>query len=740
MTTKRPVPDVELRKLAEASLQGEILPSAMPQSEHETLRLLHELQVYEIELAMQNEELRDAQAEIEEGLARFAEFYDFSPVGFVSLRPNGSITQINLAGARLLGRARALLMGDRLMFFIKNADQTNFSYLLQQVFATNTKQTCEVALAVEDTFPIFVQIEAILSDNQQECRAVLVDITARKLAEVQQRLAALVYSSVNVAIMVVDINDSIVAINPAFTELTGYSEKESIGHQPKIFKLGRHEADFYQSMRASLDSSGQWKGEIWNRRKNGEFFLEWMSISTVYDEYGAVKQRVGMFFDITDQKMAEQTIWQHANFDSLTGLPNRRMFYERLEQDIRKAQNTDALLALMFLDLDHFKEVNDTLGHDIGDLLLKEAAQRVSSSVRSADTVARLGGDEFTLILTTTEGTAVIDRIANDILAKLAQPFQLDGEKVYISASIGITLYPEDTLDIQTLIKNADQAMYSAKRHGRNRYHYFTPLMQERTQVKMQVSNDLRSALVDNQFVMYYQPILDLATGAIHKAEALIRWLHPKYGLVGPADFIAIAEETGLIVEMGDWVFLEVARQTQQWRKLYDPNFQISFNMSPVQFHNEKTNHENWFEYLHTLGLPGKSMVVEITEGLLLDASPIVAAKLLAFHNAGLQISLDDFGTGYSSLSYLNKFDIDYLKIDQSFVKNLTPNSSDIVLCEAITVMAHKLGIQVIAEGIESAGQHELLTKAGCDFGQGYLFSRPLPAKEFEDAFFQKPK
>ena len=740
MTTKGLVPDVELRKLAEASLQGKTLPSAMPQSEHETLRLLHELQVHEIELEMQNEELRDAQAEVEEGLARFAEFYDFSPTAFVSLRPNGSISQINLAGALLLGRERALLMGEHLMSFVNNADQAIFNHLLQQVFATNTKQTCAVALAVKGALPTFVQIEAILSDNQQECRAVLVDITARKLAYDQQKLAALVYNSVNVAIMVVDINDSIVAINPAFTELTGYSEKESIGHQPKIFKLGRHEADFYQSMRASLDSSGQWKGEVLNQRKNGERFLEWMSISTVYDEHGAVKQRVAIFFDITDQKKAEQTIWQHANFDSLTGLPNRRMFHERLEQDIRNAQNTGALLALMFLDLDHFKEVNDTLGHDVGDLLLKEAALRISSSVRSADTVARLGGDEFTLILTTTEGTAVIDRIAHDILAKLTQPFQLDGEKVYISASIGITLYPQDGLDIKALIKNADQAMYSAKHHGRNRYHYFTPLMQERAQVKMRILNDLRSALVDNQFVMYYQPILDIATGAIHKAEALIRWLHPTNGLVGPADFIAIAEESGLIVEMGNWIFLEVARQTQQWRKLYDPDFQISFNMSPVQFHHDKTNHEDWLGYLHTLGLPGNSMVVEITEGSLLDASPIVAAKLLAFHNAGLQISLDDFGTGYSSLSYLNKFDIDYLKIDQSFVKNLTPSSSDVVLCEAITIMAHKLGIQVIAEGIESAGQHDLLTKAGCDFGQGSLFSRPLPAKEFECAFLKNPK
>jgi diguanylate cyclase (GGDEF)-like protein/PAS domain S-box-containing protein len=451
------------------------------------------------------------------------------------------------------------------------------------------------------------------------------------------------------------------------------------------------------------------------------------------DQNNIPERIIGTNTDITERKSDEETIQHQANFDALTQLPNRRLFYDRLEQEIRKVERSGMPIALMLIDLDHFKDVNDTLGHDIGDILLMEVAQRIKSCVRDADTVARLGGDEFTVILSEQNDTGSTERIAQKILHRLSQPFQLQGNVTYISASIGITLYPEDSTKIEALLKNAEQAMYAAKHYGRNRFSYFTPSMQISAQNRMLLSRDLRVALPDNQFRVYYQPIVTLANNTICKAEALIRWQHPERGLVNPADFISIAEETGLIVDIGDWVFREAARHAARWRISHHKKFQISVNVSPVQFHNAGINYKAWFDYLQNLGLPGQSIVVEITEGMLLDAHADTTNQLLAFRDAGIGVSIDDFGTGYSSLSYLKKFDIDYLKIDQSFVKNLTAGSDDMILCEAIIAMAHKLGLKVIAEGVETIEQRDLLTTAGCDYGQGYLFSKPVPTDEFED-------
>lgn len=560
------------------------------------------------------------------------------------------------------------------------------------------------------------------------------DISSRKQAEEELQLANLVYQNSSEAMLVTDADNRIIAVNPAFTEMTGYTAEEAIGQTPKILSSGRQTSEFYQAMWHAIDTTGQWRGEIWNRRKNGEVYVEWLTINTIYGEDGAVHRRAGLFSDITKIKENEELIWTQANFDPLTGLPNRRMFHDRLQQEIRKAHRANLSLALMFLDLDRFKEVNDTLGHGMGDLLLKEAAQRLTHCLRETDTVARLGGDEFIVILSELDKLDSTERVAQDILQKLAEPYQLDDEVLYVSASIGITLFPEDAIEIDALIKNADQAMYAAKNAGRSRFSYFTPAMQEASQTRMRLTNDLRRALADNQLMIYYQPIVDLATGTTQKAEALIRWQHPIRGLISPAEFIPIAEDTGMIVDIGNWVFHEAAGQVAQWRATYHPEFQISINKSPVQFHRDPDtqHHAVWLEYLRQLDLSGHSIVVEITEGLLLDASPAVTEQLLLFRDANIQVSLDDFGTGYSSLAYLKKFDIDYIKIDQSFTRNLTPDSDDMVLCEAIIVMAHKLGIKVIAEGVETTEQRDLLIAAKCDYGQGYLFSRPVPAREFE--------
>lgn len=444
--------------------------------------------------------------------------------------------------------------------------------------------------------------------------------------------------------------------------------------------------------------------------------------------------------DITSKKESEELIWKQANFDTLTGLPNRHMFHDRMVQEIKKADRTELEIALLFIDLDKFKEVNDTLGHTMGDILLQEAARRIGGCVRETDTVARLGGDEFTVILAEIGDTGSVERVAENIRQSLAKPFLLKNEMVYISTSIGITLYPNDATNVDDLLKNADQAMYAAKNEGRNRFRYFTPAMQQSAQDRLRLTNELRGALQARQFRIYYQPIVELATGRIHKAEALIRWLHPELGMVSPAQLIPLAEESGLIVEIGDWVFKESARQLKRWEALYNSRLQVSVNLSPAQFGGVAgCLSKAWLAYLQELELPAQSLVVEITEGLLLNSETGVTDELLGFHDAGIQIAIDDFGTGYSSLSYLKKFDIDYLKIDQSFVRDLVIDPNDRALSEAIIVMAHKLGLKVIAEGVETEAQRALLTQAGCDYAQGFLFSRPLPADEFEALLKRQP-
>jgi diguanylate cyclase (GGDEF)-like protein/PAS domain S-box-containing protein len=656
-----------------------------------------------------------------------------APVGYLTLERDGAIHQLNLKAAGQLGIFRSQLKQQRFSSFIGTDSLLIFNDFLSSVFAGREAQSCELSLIPVDGSPtLIVQIDAMANDDQT-CRVIMMDITERKGNEEKLKLANLVYQAIGEAIMVADADNRIVTVNPAFTKLTGYTMHEAVGQSTALLKSGRQNEAFYQVMWHTLETTGQWQGEIWNRRKNGEIYLEWLTINTIYDDNGnRIRHRVAMFSDITDQKHAEQTIWQQANFDALTGLPNRHLFYERLEQEMKKSRRMGLPLALLFLDLDHFKDINDTQGHDKGDLLLKETAQRLLSCVRNTDTVARLGGDEFTVILTELHEQDNIERIAQNILRQIAQPFELAGEMTYLSVSIGITLYPEDTDNLDVLIKNADQAMYAAKDQGRNRRHYFTPSMQEVALNRMRLISDLRNALAERQFWLAYQPIVELATGAIRKAEALVRWQHLTRGLISPAEFIPVAETTGMIIDIGEWVFREAVQQVGQWRTVLHEDFQISINKSPVQFQQEGNGHLAWFEYLRELGLPGQSIVVEITEGLLMDADTAITDQLLAFRDAGIQVSLDDFGTGYSSLSYLKKFDIDYLKIDQSFTRNLGVNASDMALCEAMIVMAHKLGIKVIAEGIETQKQCDLLTAAGCDYGQGYLFSKPVSADEFE--------
>ena len=441
---------------------------------------------------------------------------------------------------------------------------------------------------------------------------------------------------------------------------------------------------------------------------------------------------IGTYLDISERKQAEETIQRQANFDPLTQLPNRRLFLDRLGQEIIKARRADLSLALLLIDLDEFKEVNDTLGHDVGDTLLQETARRIRSCIRDVDTVARLGGDEFTVILTELSDRTHIEDIAQKIIGRLAEPFHLGDEVTYVTASIGITLFPSDAGDIDTLMKHADQAMYAAKKHGRNRFFYFTASLQEAAQTRLKLYRDLREAVTDSQLIALFQPIVELSSGRIHKAEALLRWQHPVRGLVNPMAFIPLAEETGLINEIGDWVFRESVQRAKDCCRAFGADFQISVNMSPVQFRAGGRSHTTaWLQHLQDIGLSGANIIIEITESLLLHAQADITEQLFAFRDAGIQIAIDDFGTGYSTLSYLKQFPIDYLKIDRTFVHDIETDANDMALSKAIIVMAHELGLKVIAEGVETEGQRGVLSAAGCDYAQGVLIAHPLPTEEF---------
>ena len=555
------------------------------------------------------------------------------------------------------------------------------------------------------------------------------ELDARKEAEESLRTAALIYENSSEGMLVTDAQNHILAINPAFTRITGYTLDEVKGKNPNILSSGRHDPDFYEVMWHELNHTGRWQGEVWDRRKTGEIHAKHLTINTSHNEDGTVFRRVALFVDISDKKETEEIIWHQANYDELTQLPNRSMFLDRLAQEIKLAQRNNNQFALLFLDLDLFKEVNDTLGHQHGDELLIEAANRIKSCVRDTDTVARLGGDEFTVILSE---SASVERVAESILAALAAPYTLGEAVTYVSGSIGITLFPRDAKDAEGLLKNADQAMYVAKNMGRNSYSYFTSALQAAAMSRLHLISDMRDAIKQNQFIVHYQPIINLVTGQINKAEALVRWQHPKRGLVSPADFIPIAEEIGLISKIGDWVFHEAAQQAKRLRTLHHPEFQISVNKSPKQFRERGASHKTWLAYLEQMQLPGNSIAIEITEGLLLNTATDVTEKLHAYRAAGVAIAIDDFGTGYSSLAYLKRFDIDYLKIDRSFVRDIETDANDLALSRAIIVMAHALGLKVIAEGVESERQLDLLIEAGCDYAQGYYFAKPIAPDQFE--------
>ncbi len=556
------------------------------------------------------------------------------------------------------------------------------------------------------------------------------DITEQKKAYDSMLLASTIYESSSEAIMIMDENNRIIQINPAFTRMTGYEAKDIVGENPGIFCSEHQDEASCRNMWSALMQKDHWQGEVWDRKKDGSVHAKWMTMNIIRHPDGRINFHVAQFSDITEKKQKDALIIKQANYDQLTQLPNRNLFKERLQRDMKQALHNKQSLALLFLDLDHFKDINDTFGHDRGDELLKAVGRRILDCVREADTVARLGGDEFAVILSNVDDGRLAGNIAQDVIQSLNNPFILEADPVeyHVSTSIGIALYPRDGDNLDSLMKHADQAMYAAKEE-RNRFSFFTPMLQKVAIEKMVLMHDLRQAVRNNELLTYYQPIIDLSHGKIVKAEALLRWKHPRLGMVSPVSFVPLAEHSGLIIEIAEQVCEQGIQLIKQWYEKTGQILQVSINMSPVQF--KQKSKFPFADFLYQSGLPGHCINVEITEGLLLKDSPVVKERLLEFRNHGIEISIDDFGTGFSSLSYLKKFDIDYLKIDQSFIKQLTESDTDRALVEAIIVMAHKLDIRTIAEGVETRKQEQLLMNFGCDYAQGFLYSRPVPAVEF---------
>ncbi len=568
--------------------------------------------------------------------------------------------------------------------------------------------------------------EALLVTNTRLSQ----EIAIRLETEENYKLYIKVFENAGEGIVITDPKARIIAINPAYSDMTGYPPEEVIGANPKILRSGRHGEDFYTAMWQSLLKNGAWKGEIWDRKKSGEVFSKWLSIKAVWSDSGQISHYVGIFSDVTHVKETEERMQYMAWYDPLTRLPNRMLFRDRVTQEMALGRRAGTHAAVFFIDLDRFKYINDTLGHDSGDAMLLQVAERLQKCFRQTDTIARMGGDEFTVLLPNPGESQNIVHLAEKVIRELKQSFTVSGHEFFIGASIGIALFPEDGRDYETLIKNADIAMYNAKEVGRGTYKFFSPQMNEKTNRRLSLEKDLRKALEQNEFVLYYQPKIGIASGLIVGMEALIRWCHPEKGMISPGDFIPLAEETGLIIPMGLWVLKTACQQVHSWRTMGWKSLRVAVNLSALQVQSEDII-QQVKDVLATTDLTSDGLELEITESIAMHDVTRTVGIIREFREMGIHISIDDFGTGYSSLSYLKSLPLHALKIDQSFVRDLVENSEDASIVTSIISMAAAMNLEVVAEGVETEEQLAFLAKQNCSQAQGYFFSRPVSADDF---------
>jgi len=567
--------------------------------------------------------------------------------------------------------------------------------------------------------------------------ATLIDLTERKQAQDSLYLYANAFEHSGEAMIITDANNRIQVANPAFYQLTGYSLEDVIGENPRFLSAGRTPPETYQEMWAALNQSGFWQGEIWDRDKSGTIHPKWAAISVIRDQDGLLTHHIASYTDISDRKAAEERIYRLAHHDPLTGLLNRFSLESRLEQSLMTARREGKKVAVMFIDLDRFKVINDTLGHHVGDDLLVEVAHRLKECVRESDIVARQGGDEFVVVVTGMDDPSTAATVAAKISRNLAAPYVVGTHDLYSTPSIGISLYPTDGADVDELMKNADTAMYHAKDLGRNNYQFFSTAMTEEAQDRMDMERDLSTALVDGQFELYYQPQIRTATGEVIGVEALVRWNHPTRGLVPPMKFIPISEESGFIEPLGSWVLNEACRQLAEWQGQGITGIRVAVNLSPHQLRSATLvgQVEN---VLQTHGLIGSDLELEVTETAAMDDPHLAVEQLKALRTLGVSLAIDDFGTGYSSLAYLKILPIQVLKLDRSFVSDIGTGSDDDAISAATMAMARNLKLMVVAEGVETSMQSEFLASHGCDILQGYMFGKPSPAAVWTETWLKE--
>jgi diguanylate cyclase (GGDEF)-like protein/PAS domain S-box-containing protein len=679
-------------------------------------------------------EQRRTEQALQEARSRLQLQLERTPIGCVMFDRDVRISYWNPAAERIFGFSAAEAVGrSAFELLVPPSAQGKTREIAARIAAGDTAAHSVNENTTRDGRTIVCEwFNTPLEDEQGGFTGVLSmvqDVTERRRTEEQIRLADEVFDSAAEAILVTDAEGRILSVNRAFTATTGYAPEDVVGKNPSLLASGQHDRDFYQNLWASLVDTGRWQGEVWNRRKTGEAYPEWLSITAVQDAEGRPSHYIGIFTDLSERKAADERVRFLAQHDALTELPNRTLFLDRFEHAIAGATRLGTRVALLFLDLDRFKNVNDSLGHQVGDRLLQAVARRLKGCLREVDTVARLGGDEFLILLHDLRSAQAVATVADKLLGVMAGPFEVDGHELTVSPSVGISLYPDDGRDVPTLMKNADAAMYHAKNRGRNNYQFYRDDMNARTLELLALENALRRAIEHQEFRLHYQPQVDLASGRIVGVEALARWPSPEGGMISPARFIPVAEDCGLIVPLGDWVLREACAQARRWQEMGLSPVPVAVNLSALQFRQGGLP-ARIRTVLTETGLAPEYLELEITESALMHEVEATVAMVQELRDMGLRLSIDDFGTGYSSLSYLIRFPIHKLKVDLSFVRRMVDNPDAAAITKAIIGMAKNLRLKVIAEGVENADQLALLRAQGCEEIQGYYFSAPVPAED----------
>ena len=706
---------------------------------------LHELRVHQVELELQNEELRQAKDALDASRARYVDLYNLAPVGYCSVNEGGLITQANLTLATLLGVTRSnLAMQPLFSKFVIPEDQTSWYRLHKALREADAPQTCELRLRPASTgtgggapgavsAALWVQLAVTVVHDDAGARLLHIavsDISERKRAEAKLHLAASVFEHAREGIFFTDTQGIILDVNDAFTRITGYSREEAIGQSPRILNSGRQDQHFYAGMWTAFIEQGHWSGEIWNRRKNGEVFAELQTVSAVRDAQGKTQQYVALFSDISAIKAHQSTLEHIAHFDALTDLPNRLLLADRLQQAMSQATRRQQHLAVVYLDLDGFKSVNDHHGHAVGDSLLIALSQAMKASLREGDTLARIGGDEFVAVLIDLENTAGSVPMLSRLLDAAATPVHLGDLVLQSSASVGVTFYPQpQPVEADQLLRQADQAMYQAKLSGKNRYHVFDSVLDSSIRGHHESLERIRLALMNREFVLHYQPKVNMHSGKVIGAEALIRWQHPQKGLLAPAIFLPVIENDPLAVEVGDWVIDAALTQMQEWHTA-GLDLPVSVNIGARQL-----QQGNFVEHLQTIlarhpRVSPAKLELEVLETSALEDIALVSQVIEDCAKIGVKFALDDFGTGYSSLTYLKRLRVALLKIDQSFVRDMLEDPDDLAILQGVIGLAGAFKREVIAEGVETVAHGTALLQLGCKLAQGYGIARPMPAEQ----------